>query len=1085
MKGTDGPLFESTTCNPGVIRPRRYPPPPQRLLWLALLIWLIASILPNAAQAMREDEECEQPCALDVSNYTALPGTNFSDDFNDHFTFYVEWNPYLDPWPWPADVIDRAADLIMPEETGLNFDYWQSVAHRVIQQFGADDDDGYGIELPFSMPVTHIGIYLKETPDSDGGNNGTDQIYIGLAPESQWWRNDEFNLANDGFAHELQHIVDGLNGGYGTIGTEYMSQCAEYQNGSFWSAPSEEEESDSDDLVYTASLSGPDYWSDCLRGGTSEDTYNGVRHRFYALFAPYLMRHLDVPEYQDDRAWVFSALLTRWLFYEEEGGATYATAGFKTLSTILGRAEYDVLFRENTGPDRTRAVLQRYAVACWLNAENDYYPDETASVWGNGSESPQETNGYLQNWDWYGGSNYDCHNDAWSHPLYNFVTEDLVTVGDPDVDEGRIYAGDLHYNDNTPCANEENADLAKHLTLNTYGFEILPFVADESIIDGDCRDLEVEITFENHVYCEALEDDLPGVGLIDDADQVHVTIIGYPEDWTDLEDHGEDAVILGEVAKTGAELNSNPRTPPGGGGGGNTNILKIVVPCFGTEYESVALILSVQEAKNYFVNDNLTSRIIPFSYSYVAEPASGYSVASGEAVLPWDYYDEEVGFIASSRHLCFSDDVTIASGAELTVEPRTRISLVGSEGESEIQVAGTLTIDGDPGEEVVLDGRGSTWDGITIQSGGWLVARDFEVTGPVALAASSGAAGALLDEGSLDFGEDEDGIDLEDCGSVTLEGLEVLTDRATILGDCTISDTDFQRKYTSPCDYGLKITGTADLQNVRLYDYYNGIWVDGGAAELEEVAARSPEMVFMTNVGVRCTSGAQVVIAGLTVEDFRKGVEAGGGSDVTMRGSKILDFYWGIYAGTAQGDVHDFGTSNDPGRNCFSLPLLQDPSGFYIQQTGMGTPPQLWAVGNYWSADPPSASDFVGNISYSGWLTECPSGSGGPNFLVAGPPASCAAGDGLALEISWEGDQALILCSIGTASAAAGVDFAVYDILGRLMWGKSIPLVDKARECTVEWNGRSSDGRQLASGVYLVRASHGSDTATSKVVFVR
>jgi len=71
-----------------------------------------------------------------------------------------------------------------------------------------------------------------------------------------------------------------------------------------------------------------------------------------------------------------------------------------------------------------------------------------------------------------------------------------------------------------------------------------------------------------------------------------------------------------------------------------------------------------------------------------------------------------------------------------------------------------------------------------------------------------------------------------------------------------------------------------------------------------------------------------------------------------------------------------------------------------------------------------------------------------------------------------------------TVPATAHVRLAVYDLRGR----RVDVLVDEVRGAgsyAVVWQGRSSDGGPLSSGVYFARLEVGGEVRTSKLVLVR
>jgi hypothetical protein len=50
-----------------------------------------------------------------------------------------------------------------------------------------------------------------------------------------------------------------------------------------------------------------------------------------------------------------------------------------------------------------------------------------------------------------------------------------------------------------------------------------------------------------------------------------------------------------------------------------------------------------------------------------------------------------------------------------------------------------------------------------------------------------------------------------------------------------------------------------------------------------------------------------------------------------------------------------------------------------------------------------------------------------------------------------------------------GVKFGVYDMRGKQLWQREIRDIRRYGQCETVWDGRRADGRQIASGVYVIR----------------
>ena len=71
-----------------------------------------------------------------------------------------------------------------------------------------------------------------------------------------------------------------------------------------------------------------------------------------------------------------------------------------------------------------------------------------------------------------------------------------------------------------------------------------------------------------------------------------------------------------------------------------------------------------------------------------------------------------------------------------------------------------------------------------------------------------------------------------------------------------------------------------------------------------------------------------------------------------------------------------------------------------------------------------------------------------------------------------------------TVADSRRVELAVYDLRGRRVRELTRDVWPAGRH-EVPWNGRDDRGRELASGIYLVRLQAGSESAVAKVTLVR
>ncbi len=78
---------------------------------------------------------------------------------------------------------------------------------------------------------------------------------------------------------------------------------------------------------------------------------------------------------------------------------------------------------------------------------------------------------------------------------------------------------------------------------------------------------------------------------------------------------------------------------------------------------------------------------------------------------------------------------------------------------------------------------------------------------------------------------------------------------------------------------------------------------------------------------------------------------------------------------------------------------------------------------------------------------------------------------------------AVLVFAAASEEGSAATSAALYDVAGRLV--RELPVELEGRTGVVRWDGLDARGRELASGVYFVRATDGVSEASQKVVLVR
>ena len=68
---------------------------------------------------------------------------------------------------------------------------------------------------------------------------------------------------------------------------------------------------------------------------------------------------------------------------------------------------------------------------------------------------------------------------------------------------------------------------------------------------------------------------------------------------------------------------------------------------------------------------------------------------------------------------------------------------------------------------------------------------------------------------------------------------------------------------------------------------------------------------------------------------------------------------------------------------------------------------------------------------------------------------------------------------------AANIRMAVYDLAGRQVRILEVGIHREAGWHLLQWNGRDGAGNRLASGIYLIRLSMGSESTSRRVVLLK
>ena len=275
-------------------------------------------------------------------------------------------------------------------------------------------------------------------------------------------------------------------------------------------------------------------------------------------------------------------------------------------------------------------------------------------------------------------------------PLYHHVTTAVQGV------EDFVYPGDIF--DSGACA--DYFENPRTLQIGRYAYAILPFVADPSLdTPGSPYNLRVAITLDDEYPCngDTLASEVP------DNDVFHFWALGYSESTTELDLQGAEAELLfaDEVSTQGiGAIYALPHT------------IEICVPRFGSDYKSVAIIMTRTELEPSV--GQAQAKAVPYDYSYWAEKGFSGAIAKDTTWPPPE--------LITGAEFLVDGMVTVQSPSELVVLPGTTLRFsdpdaTPAQGDQVgISVAGSLTADADGAGMIELLPAGEKWDGIAVGS---------------------------------------------------------------------------------------------------------------------------------------------------------------------------------------------------------------------------------------------------------------------------------------------------------------------------------------------------------------------------------
>ena len=229
-------------------------------------------------------------------------------------------------------------------------------------------------------------------------------------------------------------------------------------------------------------------------------------------------------------------------------------------------------------------------------------------------------------------------------------------------------------------------------------------------------------------------------------------------------------------------------------------------------------------------------------------------------------------------------------------------------------------------------------------------------------------------------------------------------------------------------------------------------------------------------VGIKGYGTSQLEIAdNLLTSNASQGVVAEGSCEMTLRRNRISDY--GYYGVALKNSAYvNLGAEPDSGLN--SIPKTAPVSSYCVLNKRTVT---VMAEDNWWGTDAPLGSFFYGPVDWVPFLTEDP----GLQFAVR-MPGQVLTVPARAYNVQNYPNPMNPMTTIeyGVPEGGMLVTVKVYDVSGRLvrtLVEGSVP----AGVHTVSWDGRSENGKYVASGVYLYEAVIGEYRVSKKMVVLK
>jgi hypothetical protein len=287
--------------------------------------------------------------------------------------------------------------------------------------------------------------------------------------------------------------------------------------------------------------------------------------------------------------------------------------------------------------------------------------------------------------------------------------------------------------------------------------------------------------------------------------------------------------------------------------------------------------------------------------------------------------------------------------------------------------------------------------------------------------------------------------DTLDIGSTGVRGIE--------LADCPSGDVSHNLVTASPVSvrYGMKCSGSTSVS--VSYNRFEDVCIG--------LAGSGTSVLDITD--------------NVLTDNSSTGVRGEGSSRLDVKGNSITgyDYYGVTIKNTAYADL---GAQPDSGLNrIFTESMWTD---YCVMNKTAST---VMAEYNWWGTSQPTQSLFYGSVDWSPYLI----GDPGPPFALK-MPGQVLGVPPVAYTVQNYPNPLNPVTTIeyGVPEDGMQVTVRVFDVSGRLLR----LLVDRrelAGVHTVSWDGRSEDGRRVASGVYLYEALIGEYRVSKKMVVLR